>query len=172
MASTTRAADIEKEEIIQEKLLDLHQKIIELEKLEIFRQSAGVKTIKIEDVYNDFFEETKTCMLIIQDRRIVFLSAPLARLLGYAREEMIQTTFASYVHPDELPRLADYYLRRISGREAPPLYECVVRGRDGRNIRVEIRAGTIPYQGKLADFAIVEELDGRGEPKTGPTKSG
>jgi PAS domain S-box-containing protein len=171
MANTTRAADIEREEIIQEKLLDLHNKIIELEKLEIFRQSAGVKTIKIEDIYNDFFDETKTCMLIIQDRRIIFLSPPLARLLGYAREEMIQTTFASYVHPDELPKLADYYLRRISGREAPPLYNSVVRGRDGRNIRVEIRAGTIPYQGKLADFAIIEELDAEDEASSRPARS-
>jgi PAS domain S-box-containing protein len=161
MANTSDLRGIEVEEKTQEKLLDLHRRIIELEKLEILRQRAGIQSIKIEDVYHNFFKQSKDCMLIVRDRQIIFLSPSLAKLLGYSYEEMLNTPFASYVHPDELPRLAKYYLQRISGEDAPPLYNTIIKHRDGTDILIEIRAGLIPYQGKSADLVIIRDLTGR-----------
>jgi PAS domain S-box-containing protein len=149
---------VSKEEITQQKLVELYKKITELRKLEIIRQSAGIESIKAEDVYNNFFLESKDHVLLVQDRRITFLSPALAMLLGYAYQEIIDTPFGSYVHPDELPKLVEIYRRRTSGKDAPALYSSVVRHRDGRDIPIEIRADTIVYQGKLAVFALVTEL--------------
>jgi two-component system cell cycle sensor histidine kinase/response regulator CckA len=163
MAKTSDLRDIEVEESPQEKLLDLHRRIIELEKLEILRQRAGIQSIKMEDVYHNFFNHSRDCMLIVRDRQIMFLSRPLANLLGYSHEEMLNTPFASYVHPDELPRLAKYYIQRISGEDAPPLYNTIIKHRDGKDIAVEIRASLIPYQGRPADLVIIKKLGGRSQ---------
>jgi hypothetical protein len=66
--------------------------------------------------------------------------------------------FASYIHPQELFRLAEYYLKRISGGEAPPIYSSIFKRRDGTDIHAEIMAGIFPFYKKPADLIIVKEL--------------
>ncbi len=81
----------------------------------------------------------------------------MTHLLGYSPEEVIGTSFAHYVHPDELPRLAKYYIQRIAGEDVPPVYNTIIKHKDGSDVHVEIKASVITYQGKLADFAIVKK---------------
>jgi len=155
-------SDTESEKEIQEKLLDLHNKIIELEKLEILRKKIITKPLKIENSIHKFFKQSKACLLLIQDRKIAFLSPGLAAWLGFSDEQMIGTPFASYVHPDELPKVVKYYLLRMTGEKAPPLYDTVIKHKDGRDIPVAVRAGIVPYHGKPADFVILGKPAGQG----------
>lgn len=145
------------------KLLDLHTRITKLEKLEIRRQKAEKELKKIEKAYSDYFSRSKQFMGLIQDRTIVFLTPPLAHFLGYSRDELTHFPFASYVHPNELPKLVKYYTDRVSGKDVPPVYTTIIKHRDGRDVPVELRAGIITYHGKPADFAIIKVLKKRGK---------
>jgi PAS domain S-box-containing protein len=150
--------NIDSEEMKHKKILELHRYMIRLEKLEITRQEGALDPEKFKEAYQDFFEHSKKLMLLVQDRLIVFIAPALAELLGFAREEMINTSAAFYVHPDELPRLTKYYHQRLSGQNAPLLYNTILKNRDGINILIEMRAGMIPYQGRPADFMIIKKL--------------
>jgi len=150
----------DREERNQKKLLELHGIIIALEKLEILRQKSIFNSAEMENACRDLLLQSKNPILIIQDRKIVCLSPSLAKLLDYTLQEMLNTSFASYVHPEELFRLVGYYLRRISGEEAPSIYNSILKRRDGKNVRVEIMAGIFPYNEKPADLVIIKELTG------------
>lgn len=156
----TKATSNEK---AHKKLLDLHRRITKLEKLEIRRQRAEKELKKIEKAYHDFFSKSKQFMGFVQDRSIIFLTPSLAHFLGYSRDELTHFPFASYIHPDELPRLVKYYADRIAGKDVPPVYTTLIKHRDGRYIPVELRAGIIPYHGKPANFAIIKILKNRGK---------
>jgi hypothetical protein len=69
------------------------------------------------------------------------------------------TSFAHYIHPDELPKLAKYYLQRIAGKEVPNnIYNTIIKHKDGSDIPIEIKASVVQYQGRQADFAIVRKI--------------
>jgi|GEM_PF-2005754 len=136
--------------------------IIALEKLEIQRKESMMSTREMKLACRKLIAESKHNIVVIQDREIVFVTLSLARLLGYTPMEMLGTPFAAYVHLRDLFRLAEYYLNRISGGEAPPIYESTFKHRSGKDINVEIRAGIFPYCGKPADLVIVDELTAKG----------
>lgn len=148
----------EKEKLANIKLLELHGWIIGLEKLEILRQKSLLSPADMEKSCRDLLRQSRKPICIIQDRKIIYLSPSLAKLLGSTEQEMLNSPFANYVHPNELFRLVEYYLQRMSGREAPSVYSSILRRRDGKDLRVEIMAGIFPYHEKPADFVIVKKL--------------
>jgi PAS domain S-box-containing protein len=103
------------------------------------------------------FDKAKEVITIIQDRQIKYVNPFVAELIGYTPEELIGASFAHYIHPDELPRLAKYYLQRIAGEDVPNVYTTVIKHKDGSDVPIEIKASVIQYQGRLADFAIVRK---------------
>jgi PAS domain S-box-containing protein len=151
--------DNQSNEIQQKKILELHERIAELEKLESSRRETNNGLQKIEEKIQRLFKEEKDTIAIIQDRIIKYVNPSVTRLIGYTPEEMIGTSFADYIHPDELPKVAKYYIQRIAGEDVPPVYRTRVRHKDGREVHIEIKASTVTYKGKLADFTIVEEID-------------
>jgi PAS domain S-box-containing protein len=160
MTCVSRSTDSHNEEITQKKLLDLHKRIIELEQLEILRCRSKIKRGQMEEIYEDFFNQSRDPVLVIRDRKIKYLSPPMAKLLGYTQQEMLNTSFANYVHPDELPRVVGYYRLRVLGKDAPLIYNSILKRRDGKDIAVEIRAGIFPYHGRRAVLIIIKELAG------------
>jgi len=164
-----RKKDKNEDAAAQKKLLELHQKMIALEKLDIRRQESIITATEMKKVCRKLFHDSKEYIAILQDRKVVCISPPLAKLLGYSQMEMFNTSFANYIHPKELFRLAKYYLKRISGGEAPAIYNSILKRRDGKDIRVEIMAGIFPFFKRPADFVIVNELtEGRSSKKSLP----
>jgi len=158
MLSISRKKDKNNSESTQKKLLELHQKMIALEKLEICRRASVLNSKEMKNACRKLLDKSKKHIAILQDRKIVYVSSSLAKLFGYSPKEMLNTFFASYIHPQELFRLAEYYLKRISGAEAPPIYSSIFKRRDGTDIHAEIMAGIFPFYKKPADLIIVKEL--------------
>jgi len=145
-------------EKLEKDLMDLHERITELQKLEIERERAENTVRKTEEKIHKLFGQTKETITIIQDRLIKFVNPAVTGLLGYSPEELTGTSFAHYIHQDELPRLAKYYLQRIAGEEVPNIYNTVIKHKDGSDVPIEIKASVVQYQGRLADFAIVRKI--------------
>ncbi len=145
-------------EKLEKDLMDLHERITELQQLEIERERAEEAVKKTEDKIHTLFDSAKETIVIIQDRLVKFINPAVTGLIGYTPEELAGTSFAQYIHPDELPKLAKYYLQRIAGEDVPNVYNTTIKHKDGSDIPIEIKAAVIQYQGRLADFAIVRRL--------------
>jgi len=144
----------------EKKLMDLHVKMTELEQLELNRQREELPRSKTETEYRQFFEKEKELMLLIQDSIIVRANAKIEEISGYAVEELIGTEFMLYVHPDELPTIMEIYRDRMEGKEAPIVYETVIKHKNGEDIRIEAIAAKVTYHGNPADLVIVKKLNG------------
>lgn len=145
-------------EKLEKDLMDLHERITELQKLEIERERAEYAVKKTEEKIHKLFDQKDETITIIQDRLIKFVNPAVTGLLGYSPEELTGTSFAHYIHPDELPKLAKYYLQRIAGEEVPNIYNTIIKHKDGSNVPIEIKASVVQFQGRLADFAIVRKI--------------
>lgn len=139
-------------------LMELHERITELQKLEIERERTEDNLRKIDEKIHKLFHKAKEVITIIQDRQVKYVNPQVTELIGYTPEEIVGTSFAHYIHPDELPKLAKYYLRRIAGEDVPNIYTTVIMHKDGSDVPIEIKASIVQYQGRLADFAIVRKV--------------
>lgn len=139
-------------------LLELHRRITEIDQLEIERKRVEEKLRKVEEKIHMMFDEAAEVIVIVQDRQIKYVNPRVEEMIGYTPKEMIGTSFAQYIHPDDLPRVAKFYLQRIAGEDLPNIYEAKVRHKDGREVPIEIKASVVQYQGRPADLAIVRKV--------------
>jgi PAS domain S-box-containing protein len=149
--------DKSKEQQLDE-LMELHERITELQKLEFERERIENDLRKIDEKIHNLFHNAKGVITIIQDRQIKYVNPQVTELIGYTPDEVVGTSFSHYIHPDELPKLAKYYLRRIAGEDVPNIYKTVIRHKNGSDVPIEIKASVVQYQGRLADFAIVRKI--------------
>jgi len=100
-------------------------------------------------------------ILIAQDALLKYVNPSLARITGYSREELLDTPFADYIHPDDIELTVDRYQRRMRGEDVPVFYEISLVTKDGRTVHVEVNGGLILYQGTTADLVFVRDITER-----------
>lgn len=111
-----------------------------------------------EEQYRALVEQAQDGIVLLQDGKIRFANSYLAELLGYAVEELLDTSFEGYVAPDHLPQVADIYRPRLEGEPAPSVYEAAILHRNGSRIEVEFNAGLTTYDGEPADLVFVRDI--------------
>ncbi len=142
----------------QKELMELHEWLIALEKLEIQRDRENIPAQDFKKNCHVLIERSGENLGIIQDRQVADMTSALSGLLGYSPNEMIGTPFSRYIHRDELPRLAGYYEKRLSGQEAPIIYETILKHENDSNVYVKILTSLFKYLGKPANLVIIKVL--------------
>jgi len=139
-------------------LLELHNCLIELEKIEIQRSRENIPKRVIEKKYQETLERFSVIAGIVQDRQIIAINSRVSDLLGFSSSELIGSNFDRYIHPSELPEILELYGKRLSGNEVPIIYETILKRRNGYNIYVQITTSLFTYIGMPANFAIIKVL--------------
>jgi PAS domain S-box-containing protein len=114
-----------------------------------------------EGKYRSLVELASDGIAIIQDNLLKYVNPGLAQMAGYTVDEVIDTPFADYIHPDELSQVLDYHKRRMAGEKVPSTYATGLRHKNGSKIDVEFNAEIITYQEKPAAFSIVRDMTER-----------
>jgi len=95
------------------------------------RKEADAALREREENYRTLVEQAKDGIAVIQEGKIKFVNSYIAELLGYTVKELLNNLFADHIPPDELPRVTDFYRRRISGENVPTVYESAIQRKDG-----------------------------------------
>ncbi len=115
-----------------------------------------------EELYSALVERAYDGIVLIQDQKLIYANLRMAEILGnYQPEEIWDTPFSRYIHPDELAKVTDYYQRRMAGQAVPSRYETALVGKDGKRIDVELNAGVITYRDQPTDFVFVRNITER-----------
>jgi PAS domain S-box-containing protein len=127
------------------------------------RKRAEEALRESEEKYRNLVERASDGIAIVQDAIVKYVNPSLAEVVGCTIEELIGTSFADYVHPDDRREVTDRYRRRMAGRQVTPVYEIAVRRKDGSKVYVGVNAGVITYQGKPAELVIIRDITKRKE---------
>ena len=125
------------------------------------RMQAETALRESEEKYHNLVERANDGILIIQDGIMKYVNPRLAEMGGFTVEELVDTPFTDYASPAELTTLVDRYVRRMSGEDIEPIYETVLKRKDGSDIHVEINASTVSYQGRPGDLVLVRDITER-----------
>ncbi|MFH1563298.1 MAG: PAS domain S-box protein [Nitrospirota bacterium] len=122
------------------------------------RKQAEEALCVSEEKYRNLADRANDGICIIQDTLLKYMNPCSSQTMGYSMEEMLNTPFMQYIHPDALAKVTDMYYRRMAGEEVPQRYEAVFKHKDGHRIEVEVNAGIITYENRPADLVYVHDL--------------
>jgi PAS domain S-box-containing protein len=125
------------------------------------RRRADQALRESEEKYRNLVERANDGIVIIQAGKVRFANQRLAELWGGPAEDILGTPFTDYVHPDALSAVADRYRRRMAGEDVAPIYQTILKRKDGSRLYAELNAGLISYEGNPADLVLVRNTSDR-----------
>ena len=126
-----------------------------------YQRQAEEALQESEGKYRNLVERASDGICIAQEGTIHYANTRLAQMAGYSVEEVIDKPFIDYFTLEEVPKVLDRYKRRMAGQSVTPVYETVLRQKNGSRVDVEVNAGIITYEGKPADFVLVRDITER-----------
>jgi two-component system, cell cycle sensor histidine kinase and response regulator CckA len=93
--------------------------------------------------------------------RNLFVSADLARLMGYEPAEAIARDPWSMIAPEERPRLKEMATRRAAGEKVPASFETVLLHRSGARIAIELAQSRATLDGQPITVTFVSDISSR-----------
>jgi len=114
-----------------------------------------------EEQYRLVVENAKESIIIIQDRKLVFVNRAFIGMVGYSKEILTSKSFTDFIHPDDLNMVIGHHIKRLKGEEVPPVYSFRVIAQDGTVIWCEINATVIQWKGKPATLNFLNNITER-----------
>lgn len=130
--------------------------------LEIEERKAAEKVLQeSEEKYRNLVEHSKAGICIVQGAFLKYANTRLARILDYAADEMIETPFADYVHPDSLPQVRQYHERFNVAKEFDHQFETMLLRRGGAPVAAELTLTMTHYRDRRAGLIMVYDITAR-----------
>lgn len=115
----------------------------------------------LKEKFQLVFQHAQELIVIIQSGEIKFVN-DLAKLTGgYDEEELRDTSFIDYIHPDDREAALERYLRRISGEQIPNTHEMRIRSADGSYRWTEVKTILIDWDGEPATINFIMDISDR-----------
>ena len=114
-----------------------------------------------EEKYRNLVERANEGIMILQDEAVKYVNPGLIKIVEYARDELIGAYFTCFIADDEVSKIKDRYSRRMAGENVPPLYETVIKTKNGKLVDTEINAGIVTYEGRPADLVLLRDITER-----------
>ncbi len=126
-------------------------------------EKSETETQEREAILSALIDRAYNGVVVIQDSQIMYLNDQMALILGYSVEEMLNTNFVDYLHPEDKLQVIDLYTRRMAGEKVPTRYESRLVHKTGRSVEVQFNADVVKIQGEPADFVFVRDITERKE---------
>ncbi len=100
---------------------------------------------------------------VVQDERLVYANARLARITGYSADELLaMPSVAELLTPESYATMARRLARRLAGEAIPgPVPPAYVRRKDGTVVEVELRGRVAEYGGRPAAVGVAVDVTER-----------
>ena len=125
------------------------------------RKMAEAAVQENEAKYRNVVERANDGIAIIMDGIVKYANPRLAQMGGQSLADVIGRPLTDYIHPDELPNVLERYTRRMAGEDTPSSYETILLHKNKSKVHVELNAGTIQYEGGIADLVMVHDISER-----------
>jgi two-component system NtrC family sensor kinase len=116
---------------------------------------------KSEERYRTLAENAGEAIFVVQDGVVKFINPKGVELSGYSGEELASRPFAKFIYPDDIPMVADRYLKRLRGELVPQTYDFRIIRKDGDIRWGELNAVPISWEDRPAVLCFMSDITER-----------
>jgi len=121
-------------------------------------QELHARLRESEERYRNLVEGMGDGVFILQDDRIVYANAALARMAGTEREALRDSSLARLVHSHDLLRVLEVLRQARSGMESAGEVRCLLSSRGSRTLEVRLAWARTEFQGRAALVGTVTDV--------------
>ncbi len=125
------------------------------------RKIKETELLESEKRYRALVETSTDGIAVIQGDRIVFFNGLLVEKTGFSREELSNTSFDRFIHPDDLPMVVDRYTSRMKSQASEGSLEFRVLTKDNQVIYAEINVALTQWEGEPALLCLFRDVTDR-----------
>ena len=120
------------------------------------REEAEILRAESEAKYRSLVETAGAGIATIDlDGKFTFANARVCQWAGLAKADILGKPFANYVHPDDLPGLAEMFLNAVGGESAGPTFEFRIINADGQITWLYTNPTSAILDGKTIGFNAI-----------------
>jgi PAS domain S-box-containing protein len=114
-----------------------------------------------EEKYKTLIENAGQIIMVAQDFKIKYINRRVVDLFGYKPEEVSESLFLEYIHPDDRKMVSERYQKRLEGDNFPQVYSFRAIDKTGEIKWLEIYAVLIEWEGRLATLNFLSDITER-----------
>jgi PAS domain S-box-containing protein len=125
------------------------------------RDGAEQALLRSEARFRALIERAPDAVTVMRDERVLYANPAAVATLGYDDvSELVGTTIADLLHPDELARVRMRMAKVFEGASLPPTEYRFMR-RDGSLVHAEVVSMLIEYDGAPAQLSMMRDVTER-----------
>ena len=117
--------------------------------------------IESEEKFRLLMELATDGVLVVQDGKIKEVNYYLAKMCGYAIDEVLDTDLASFFHPDDIETIEKIYERPLKDDNELAVHELTLMCKTGLRVEAEVIAGRFIFQNKPSNLLVVRDISER-----------
>lgn len=112
--------------------------------------------------FRNLAENTNGGILIaLTTGRIIYASPQACELLGYTGEEALKLSQVDLLNAEDYPRMKQRLQNRVAGLNEPPVYETLLKRKDGTSFDAEIFESKTTWQNQACNMALFHDITAR-----------
>ena len=124
-------------------------------------KEAELKLQESEEKNRLLVDNATEGIAVVQDGILKFTNPKFAESVGYPAQELVDRSFADFIHPDDRQRVAEYYFKRLSGEEAPSSYQFKWVDRGAAVHWGEASVVSLRWEGRPATLCMLSDITER-----------
>jgi PAS domain S-box-containing protein len=114
-----------------------------------------------EEKYRLLVEHANEAIIVAQEGYLKFVNPKMSEILDYSEKELLTKLFAKFIHPEDRKMVLDRHLKRIMGKEVPPIYDFRAIDKKGNIKWLEINAVKVIWDNKPATLNFMTDITKR-----------
>jgi PAS domain S-box-containing protein len=127
----------------------------------ISRRRADLAIKKSEEDYRCLVEHANEAIYVVEDGYLRMVNPQLSRISGYPEQELLNSPFTLFAHPEDSGMLLDRFRKRINGENVPPRYAFRFLCKDGTIRWAELSVVAITWDGRPATLNFLTDITER-----------
>jgi PAS domain S-box-containing protein len=130
---------------------------------DITQQAQAQDILKAsEEKYRTLIDNIQDGVILIEERRFLFVNEAMARMIGYQVDELIGEAFTRFIAPEDVQMVSDRYRRRQAGENVVRNYEFRWLHKDGATrIATNFHVGAIKSGNRVLTIGTVKDITDR-----------
>jgi len=122
------------------------------------QKKAQIALIQSEEKFRGLVEQSLVGVYIMQEEKFVYVNPGFEKIMGYSIDELKETSFNQWIYEEDIKKIKENYLSRVSGEKPTDQYTFRAVRRNGALLYIEAIVSKIIYGNRPAVIGTIVDI--------------
>ena len=122
------------------------------------QKKAQIALVQSEEKFRGLVEQSLVGVYIMQEEKFVYVNPGFEKIMGYSIDELKETSFNQWIYMEDIKKIKENYLSRVSGEKPTDQYTFRAVRRNGALLYIEAIVSKIIYGNRPAVIGTIVDI--------------